>query len=86
MRILILFILLLKVWSCSGGVEGFVNEPITIIAPEPEDKEDFDYFWSLEQQPDGSLINSQDLVTSENEKKMIFKTYYTGDNYIELKI
>ena len=87
MRTLIVFLSLFLIWSCgSGGLEGFVNEPITITALDPEEGQDFDYFWTLEHQPDGSLINSRDLNTSNSGKEMIFTPDYPGDYSIELII
>ena len=79
---LITFLLLL---SCSGnGIEGYVSEPITITAPSPDESQDFDYFWSLEDQPDGSLISSKDLNSSDGGQVMIFIPDYPGDYSIEL--
>ena len=50
------FFIILLIFSCSGnGLEGFVNEPITITALDPDESQDYDYFWSVENQPDGSL-------------------------------
>ncbi|MEC9049388.1 MAG: hypothetical protein VYD66_01175, partial [Candidatus Neomarinimicrobiota bacterium] len=71
--------------SCSGnGIEGYVSEPITITAPSPDEAQDFDYFWSLEDQPDGSLISSKDLNSSDGGQVMIFIPDYPGDYSIEL--
>ena len=87
MRTFISFLLLLIHLSCSGsGLEGFVNKPITITALDPEEGQDFDYFWSVENQPDGSLINSRDLKTSNGGKEMVFTPDYPGDYSIELVI
>ena len=53
------FSLIFLLFSCGGtGIEGHVDEPITITANNPEEGQDFDYIWSLTNQPDGSLINS----------------------------
>ena len=73
MRKIIHIIVVLSLISCGGnGIEGYVNKPITITANNPEDGQDFDYFWSLENQPDGSLINSSDLIASDEGQEMIF--------------
>ena len=87
MRTFISFLIIFMLLSCSGsGLEGFVNEPITITALEPEEGQDFDYFWSVENQPDGSLINSRDLKTSNGGKEMVFTPDYPGDYSVELVI
>ena len=87
MRTFIPFLLILILLSCSGsGLEGFVNEPITITALDPDEGQDFDYFWSVENQPDGSLINSRDLKTSNGGKEMVFTPDYPGDYSVELVI
>ena len=87
MRNLFSFFIIFLIFSCGGtGLEGFVNEPITITALDPEDGQDYDYFWSVENQPDGSLINSSDLKTSNGGKEMIFLPDYPGDYTIELVI
>ena len=70
MRTFIPFSLIFILLSCGGsGLEGFVNEPITITALDPDEGQDFDYFWSVENQPDGSLINSRDLKHPMEVKK-----------------
>ena len=72
MRKIQIFFLLLF-FSCGGsGIEGYVDEPITITANNPEEGQDVDYFWSLAEQPDGSLINSGDLLASDDGQEMIF--------------
>ena len=87
MRTFIPFLLIFILLSCSGsGLEGFVNEPITITALDPDEGQDFDYFWSVENQPDGSLINSRDLKTSNGGKEMVFTPDYPGDYSVELVI
>ena len=87
MRTFIPFLLIIILLSCSGsGLEGFVNEPITITALDPDEGQDFDYFWSVENQPDGSLINSRDLKTSSGGKEMVFTPDYPGDYSVELVI
>ena len=82
----ILPILLLS-FACDGsGIEGYVNEPITITANNPEEGQDVDYFWSLSEQPDGSLMNSSDLVASDAGQEMVFTPDYPGDYSIEVLI
>ena len=80
-------IILTMLIACGGtGIEGYVNEPITITANNPEDGMDLDYFWSLMNQPDGSLINSGDLISSDEGQEMIFIPDYPGDYSIEVII
>ena len=80
-------IILTMLIACGGtGIEGYVNEPITITANNPEDGMDLDYFWSLMNQPDGSLINSGDLISSDEGQEMIFVPDYPGDYSIEVII
>ena len=80
-------ILLLLMFGCGGsGIEGYVNEPITITANNPEEGQDVDYFWSLAEQPDGSLINSGDLLASDYGQEMVFTPDYPGDYLIEVII
>ena len=87
MRYFISLSIILILFSCSGnGLEGFVNEPITITALDPDEGQDYDYFWSVENQPDGSLINSSDLNTSNGGKEMVFTPDYPGNYSIELNI
>ena len=74
-------------FACDGsGIEGYVNEPITITANNPEEGQDVDYFWSLSEQPDGSLINSSDLIASDDGQEMVFTPDYPGDYSIEVLI
>ena len=87
MRKIIHIVIVLSLISCGGnGIEGYVNKPITITANNPEDGQDFDYFWTLENQPDGSLINSSDLIASDDGQEMIFTPDYTGDYGIKVTI
>ena len=87
MRKTIQIILLLSIFGCGGsGIEGYVNEPITITANNPEEGQDVDYFWSLAEQPDGSLINSGDLLASDYGQEMVFTPDYPGDYLIEVII
>ncbi len=77
----------LLIFGCgSSGIEGYVNEPITITAKNPEEGQDVDYFWSLAEQPDGSLINSGDLLASDYGQEMVFTPDYPGDYLIEVII
>ena len=86
MRKIQIFFLLIF-FGCGGsGIEGYVDEPITITANNPEEGQDVDYFWSLAEQPDGSLINSGDLLASDDGQEMIFKPDYPGDYLIEVVI
>ena len=79
--------LLLLSFACDGsGIEGYVNEPITITANNPEEGQDVDYYWSLSEQPDGSLMNSSDLVASDAGQEMVFTPDYPGDYSIEVLI
>ena len=87
MRKTIQIILLFLIFGCGGsGIEGYVNEPITITANNPEEGQDVDYFWSLAEQPDGSLINSGDLLASDYGQEMVFTPDYPGDYLIEVVI
>ena len=86
MRKIQIFFLLLF-FGCGGsGIEGYVDEPITITANNPEEGQDVDYFWSLAEQPDGSLINSGDLLASDDGQEMIFTPDYPGDYLIDVVI
>ena len=83
----LLFSILLLLISCGNeGIEGFVNEPITISANNPEDGQDVDYYWTLLEQPDGSLLNSSDLIASDAGQEMIFTPDYPGNYSIEVDI
>ena len=87
MRKIIQITFLLLIFGCGGsGIEGYVNEPITITANNPEEGQDVDYFWSLAEQPDGSLINSGDLLASDYGQEMVFTPDYPGDYLIEVII
>ena len=73
--------------SCeSNGIEGYVSEPITITAEKPDDGNDLDYFWTLSNQPDGSLMNSNDLISVKDGNRMTFIPDYPGDYSIEVII
>ena len=85
MRNIIYIIPFLLIFSCGGsGIEGYVDEPITFTANNPEESQDVDYFWSLTNQPDGSLINSGDLISSNDGQEMVFTPDYPGDYSIEV--
>tara|TARA_B100000579_G_scaffold436768_1_gene463772 strand:+ start:699 stop:1580 length:882 start_codon:yes stop_codon:yes gene_type:complete len=87
MRKTIQILLLALIFGCGGsGIEGYVNEPITITANNPEEGQDVDYFWSLAEQPDGSLINSGDLLASDYGQEMVFTPDYPGDYLVEVVI
>tara|TARA_B100001778_G_scaffold295775_1_gene268216 strand:- start:371 stop:1225 length:855 start_codon:yes stop_codon:yes gene_type:complete len=84
-RNIIYIIPLFLIFSCGGsGIEGYVDEPITFTANNPEESQDVDYFWSLTNQPDGSLINSGDLISSNDGQEMVFTPDYPGDYSIEV--
>ena len=70
----------------SSGIEGYVDEPITITAEYPEEDKDVDYFWTLADLPDGSLMNSGDLISSEDGQEMVFTPDYPGDYSVEVVI
>ena len=73
--------------SCgSNGIEGYVSEPITITAEQPDEGMDIDYFWTLTNQPDGSLMNSGDLVSTKNGNEMTFIPDYPGEYSIQVVI
>ena len=83
----IIFLFSILFISCgSNGIEGYVSEPITITAEKPDEGNDLDYFWALSNQPDGSLMNSNDLISVNNGNKMTFIPDYPGDYSIEVII
>jgi len=85
MRKIHLLLLLLLLFACGGGShEGFVGESITISAENPEEGMDVDYDWTLTDQPDGSLLNSNDLFASEDGQRMTFVPDYPGDYAIDV--
>ena len=87
MRTIISFIPFLIFFACgSSGIEGYVNEPITITAENPEEGKDVDYFWTLADLPDGSLMNSGDLISSDEGQEMVFTPDYPGDYSVEVVI
>ena len=87
MRTIISFIPFLIFFTCgSSGIEGYVDEPITITAEYPEEGKDVDYFWTLADLPDGSLMNSGDLISSEDGQEMVFTPDYPGDYSVEVVI
>ena len=87
MRTIISFIPFLIFFACgSSGIEGYVDEPITISAENPEEGKDVDYFWTLADLPDGSLMNSGDLISSDDGQEMVFTPDYPGDYWIEVVI
>ena len=83
---LILLCLILIAGCGSNGIEGYVSEPISITAKQPEDGIDYDYFWVLSDQPDGSLMSSNDLISTNDGNKMTFIPDYPGDYSIEVVI
>ena len=87
MRTIISFIPFLIFFACgSSGIEGYVDEPITITAENPEEGKDVDYFWTLADLPDGSLMNSGDLISSDDGQEMVFTPDYPGDYSVEVVI
>ena len=87
MRTIISFIPFLIFFACgSSGIEGYVDEPITITAENPEEGKDVDYFWTLVDLPDGSLMNSGDLISSNDGQQMVFTPDYPGDYSVEVVI
>ena len=87
MRTIISFIPFLIFFACgSSGIEGYVDEPITISAENPEEGKDVDYFWTLADLPDGSLMNSGDLISSDDGQEMVFTPDYPGDYLVEVVI
>jgi len=87
MRTIISFIPFLIFLACgSSGIEGYVDEPITITAENPEEGKDVDYFWTLADLPDGSLMNSGDLISSNEGQEMVFTPDYPGDYSVEVVI
>ena len=87
MRTIISFIPFLIFFACgSSGIEGYVDEPITITAENPEEGKDVDYFWTLADLPDGSLMNSGDLISSNEGQEMVFTPDYPGDYSVEVVI
>ena len=84
---ILIYISTLFLSSCgNNGIEGYVNEPITISATNPEDGQDVDYYWTLFNQPDGSLLNSSDLIASDDGQEMVFTPDYPGNYLIEVVI
>ena len=45
-----------------------------------------DYFWTLVDLPDGSLMNSGDLISSNDGQQMVFSPDYPGDYSVEVVI
>ena len=85
MKKILLFITILIIFSCSSdGIKGFVGEILKVTAEKNEDNIDLDYEWTLEDQPDGSLINSNDLIISKNGLEMSFKPDYPGDYFFKV--
>jgi hypothetical protein len=87
MRKILSIITLLLIVACGGGgIEGYVDESISITAENPEEGKDMDYRWSLIDQPDGSLMNSSDLFSSDDGQKMSFIPDYPGDYSVEVVV
>ena len=87
MRKILFLTILVLFFACSGGgIEGYVGESISITADNPEEGKDVDYNWTLENQPDGSLMNSADLFASDDGQKMSFIPDYPGDYSVEVVV
>ena len=87
MRKTITLITFFTFFSCGGsGIEGYVNEPINITAKNPDEELDVDYYWTLADQPDGSLMNTNDLIPNTDGQSMDFTPDYPGDYSIEVII
>ena len=85
-KLLSLFTLVL-IFSCGGkGVEGFVDQIISITAEENLDETDIDYTWIIINQPDGSLIGPKDLKYNNNGQEMVFIPDYPGDYTFEVSL
>ena len=82
----IFYLIFIILFFCCGtaGIEGYVNQPITITANNPEEGQDVDYEWFIMNQPDGSLLNSDDLIASDDGQEMVFTPDYPGDYSIEV--
>tara|TARA_Y100001934_G_scaffold249241_1_gene310533 strand:+ start:1120 stop:2016 length:897 start_codon:yes stop_codon:yes gene_type:complete len=80
------YLIFIILFFCCGtaGIEGYVNQPITITANNPEEGQDVDYEWFIMNQPDGSLLNSDDLIASDDGQEMVFTPDYPGDYSIEV--
>ena len=87
MRKILFFIPILTILSCSGGgIEGSVGDTLKVRAEDNDDNQDFDYEWILENQPDGSLINSSDLIISDIGQEMSYVPDYPGDYHFIVKL
>ena len=87
MRKILFLTILVSFFACSGGgIEGYVDESISITADNPEEGKDVDYNWTLANQPDGSLMNSADLFASDDGQKMSFIPDYPGDYSVEVVV
>ena len=85
MRKIPLLIVLILIFACGGGgIEGYVGESIILTVDNPEEGKDVDFMWALIEQPDGSLLNSSDLKTTETGKKMTFSPDYPGKYVLEV--
>ena len=86
-KIISLFTIVIIFISCADkGIEGYVGEEIVIAAKNPDQTNDVDYTWILIEQPDGSLLNSSDLVSSDGGMKMIFEPDYPGNYIIDVVV
>ena len=87
MKKILFFIPVLMIFSCSGGgIEGSVGDTLKVKAEEEDQNVDLDYEWILENQPDGSLINSSDLIISDIGQEMSFIPDYPGDYHFIVRL
>ena len=87
MKKIIYLTVLILFFSCGGkGVEGNVEQIISISAEENLEEPDVDYNWIIVNQPDGSLLSPKDLKYNNNGQEMIFIPDYPGDYNFEVSI
>ena len=85
-KVLISFVILL-IFACSGdGIEGNVGDILKVSVEKNEENTKYDYKWTLEDQPDGSLINSDDLIITENGQEMSFEPDYPGEYFFQAEL
>ena len=85
-KVLFSFVILL-IFACSGdGIEGNVGDILKVSVEKNEENTKYDYKWTLEDQPDGSLINSDDLIITENGQEMSFEPDYPGEYFFQAEL
>ncbi len=77
----ILLAVLLLIGCGGDGVEGVVGEYQSAEAELPADDGIFDFTWSIIQQPDASILATDDLELSQDDHVISFIPDYAG-NYI----